>query len=185
MIDESIKKLKEHFVLILSDFEKELKNIRTGRATASILDGVKVDYYGVETPIAQVASVNAIDAKTIVIAPWSKDQLVSIEKAIRESDLGLTPNNDGEVIRITLPPMTEERRKELVKVLGKKTEETRIKIRQAREEILSDIQSQEKQGNISEDDRFRAKDQIQKIVDENNKKIEELEKKKETDVMAV
>ncbi len=185
MVDESIKKLKERFVLIVSDFEKELKNIRTGRATASILDGVKVDYYGVETPIAQIASVNAVDAKTIVIAPWSKDQLISIEKAISESDLSLTPNNDGEVIRITLPPMTEERRKELVKVLGKKTEETRIKIRQVREEILSDIQDQEKQGNISEDDKFRAKDQIQKVVDEYNKKIEELEKKKEADVMAV
>ena len=185
MINESIKKVRESFSVVLSDFEKELKNIRTGRATPSILDGVKVDYYGVPTPIVQTATVSAIDAKTIVIAPWSRDQLVNIEKAIRESDLNLTPNNDGEVIRIILPPMTEDRRKELVKLLGKKTEETRIRIRQIREEVLSDIQDQEKQGNISEDDKFRGKEQIQKIVDEFNKKIEEIEKKKETDIMEI
>lgn len=185
MIEESVKKLKEKFILVVTEFEKDLKNISTGRANPSLLDGINADYYGVATPINQMATVNAVDAKTIVIAPWSKDQLVNLEKAIRESDLNLVPNNDGEVIRIILPPMTEERRKELVKVLGKKTEETRIKIRQAREEVLNDIQTAEKNGNISEDDKFRAKDQVQKIVDEYNKKVEEIEKKKEDDIMAV
>jgi ribosome recycling factor len=185
MADESIDKLKERFDLIVDKFNQEIKNIRTGRATPSVLDGVMVDYYGVATPINQMAAVNATDAKTITITPWDKDQLISIEKAIKDSDLNFNPGNDGEVIRIILPPMTEERRLELVKVLKAKTEESRIKIRQFREDVLNDIQEQEKLGNISEDDRFRAKDQVQKIVDEYNKKIEEIEKKKEADVMAV
>ena len=185
MTEDFLKEIREEADLIVESFSEELKNIRTGRASASILDDIKVDYYGVPTPINQTATVNAADAKTIVIAPWDKDQLVVIEKAIRESDLNLNPNNDGEVIRITLPPMTEERRMELVKVLGKRTEEARIKIRKVREEVLSKIQDQEKSGEISEDDKFRAKDQVQKVIDEYNQKIEEMEKKKEAEVMAV
>ncbi|MDA3814969.1 MAG: ribosome-recycling factor, partial [Patescibacteria group bacterium] len=116
MIDENIKEMQSKFDQVIDKFNQELKNIRTGRATPSILDELKIDYYGVATPISQTASVNATDAKTIVITPWDKDQLVNIEKSIRESDLNLTPNNNGEVIRIILPPMTEERRIELVKV---------------------------------------------------------------------
>ncbi len=185
MSDENIDKLEKRFNLIVEKFNQEIKNIRTGRATPSVLDGVMVDYYGVATPINQMAAVNATDAKTITITPWDKDQLISIEKAIKDSDLNLNPGNDGEVIRFILPPMTEERRLELVKILKTKTEESRIKIRQFREEVLNDIQEQEKLGNISEDDKFRSKDQVQKIVDEYNKKIEEIEKKKEADVMAV
>jgi ribosome recycling factor len=170
---------------VIERFQSELKNIRTGRATPALVEDLRVDYYGVPTPLNQVASISASDARSLVISPWSKDQLAVIEKSIRESDLGLNPVNDGNAIRINLPPLTEERRKDLVKLVGKETEEARISLRKAREDQWSELQKQEKAGEISEDQKFQLKDKLQKVVDEYNEKIEELAKKKEEEVMKV
>jgi ribosome recycling factor len=180
-----INEKKGEFDGVIEWFSQELKNIRTGRATPALVEDLKVSYFGTSTPLKQVASISVTDAKTIVISPWSKDTLIDIEKAINESDLNLVPNNDGNVIRIILPSLTEERRKDLVKLLNKKTEEARIKIRQIREDIWDEVQQKVQAGDLPEDDKFRAKDKLQEIVDEFNKKIEELSRKKEDEVMQI
>jgi len=178
MIEKEIEKIQPQLEKAIEAYQSDLKNIRTNRATPALVEDVKVDYFGAKTPLMQIASISSLDARTLEISPWNKDTLIDIEKAINESDLGVTPNNDGNVIRIALPQLTEERRQELVKVLRKKTEEARIRIRREREEIWRDIQDKEKRGEISEDDKFRAKDKLQKLVDEYNQKIEELVKRK-------
>ncbi|MEA2006654.1 MAG: ribosome recycling factor [Patescibacteria group bacterium] len=166
-------------------FQEELINIRTGRANPLLVEDLEMEYYGSKTPLKQVASISVQDARTIVITPWSKDSLVDIEKAVSESDLNLNPVNDGNVIRLVFPQLTEERRMELVKVMKKKTEEARIKVRKVREDAWDGIQKKEKDGKISEDDKFRQKDSLQGIIDEFNKKIEQLSDKKEEEVMQV
>ncbi|HLN18954.1 MAG TPA: ribosome-recycling factor, partial [Patescibacteria group bacterium] len=125
------------------------------------------------------------DPRTIMISPWDKDNLVNIEKAVRESQLNLNPINDGQVIRINIPTLTEERRKELVKVLNQKTEEARVSVRKNREEVWDEIQELEKNGKIGEDDKFNGKEKLQKIVDEYNEKIEEIREKKEQEIMTI
>lgn len=182
---ENIDDLQLKFEEIIEHFQNELKKIKTGRANAGLVEGIQVDYFGTRTPLIHMATVNVLDTKTIEISPWNKDQLKEIKKAISNSDLGLNPSEDGQVIRITIPSMTEERRLEMVKQLGKKTEETKIKIRRDREDFWNKIQKQEKDGEISEDDKFKNKDDLQKLVDEYNKKIDEIEKKKEEDLMQV
>lgn len=185
MFQDIINKKREDFENSAQWFDQELKNIRTGRATPALVEDLKVSYYGTPTPLKQVASISVSDARTIVISPWSKDTLVEIEKSINESEMNLSPNNDGNVIRINLPALTEERRKELVKILNKKTEEGRIRIRKVREEVWDEIQQKVKNGEISEDDKFRAKDKLQEIVDQFNGKIEQASKKKEEEIMQV
>ncbi len=170
---------------VVERFQGELKNIRTGRATPALVEDLSVDYYGVPTPIQQVASITASDARSLAITPWSKDQLAAIEKAVRDSNLGFNPVNDGNVIRINLPALTEERRKELARLVGKEAEEARINLRKTREDQWSELQKQEKAGEISEDEKFQLKDKLQKVVDEYNQKIEEISKKKEEEVMKV
>ncbi len=182
---KEVEKIKDKLEEALEFFEKELKNIRVGRATPSLVEDLPVEYFGTKSPLKQVASISVQDAKTLVISPWSPDSLVEIEKAIRESEMSLNPINDGKVVRIVLPALTEERRRELVKILGKKTEEARIKIRNIREDFWSKVQAAEKKGEISEDEKFRAKNRIQEFVDEYNKKVEEMEAKKEEDIMRV
>jgi len=181
ILQEAIPQMEE----AVQWYQNELKNLRTGRATPALVEDLKVDYYGSKSPIQQVASITVPDPKTIVISPWSKDCLVDIEKAINESDLGVYPNNDGTVIRLNFPALTEERRKELVKILNRKTEEARIRIRKVREDGWNAIQKQEKEGIISEDDKFLAKDKLQEQVNDFNKKLELLEKKKETEIMQI
>lgn len=166
-------------------YQSELGGVRTERANPRIVEDLVIDYFGTPTPINQAANVTSMDARTIVISPWSKDSLVDIEKAINESELGISPVNDGEVVRLSFPPLTEERRKELVKVVGQKTEEARIRIRKLREGLREEIQKDEKNGNISEDDKFREEDALQKIIDEYNKKIDTIHNKKEADLMEV
>ena len=163
----------------------ELGKLRTGRATPSLVEDLKVDYYGTKTPLKQIAAINTPEPRTIMIQPWDRGALVSIESAIRESDLGFNPNNDGIVIRINIPMLTEERRKDLVKVLNQKAEESRIAVRMVREDALKEIQDMEKAGDISEDDKFKGKDKLQEIIDQYNKKIEEIRAKKEQDIMTV
>lgn len=182
---EIIEKSGAQMEKALEFFRNELMKLRTGRAQASLVEGIMVDYYGAKSPLKQVASVTVPEARTIMISPWDKDNLVSIEKAINDSQLNLTPNNDGQVIRINIPQLTEERRKELVKVLNQKAEEARVAIRKIREEIWDEIQNMEKSGTIGEDDKFQGKDRLQKVVDEYNDKVEEIRKKKEEEIMTI
>jgi ribosome recycling factor len=185
VMNEQFIKLKKDLEESVAYYEQELKNIRTGRANPQIVEDLMIDYFGTPTPIKQAANVSASDARTLVIAPWSKDSLIDIEKAINESELGINPINDGEVIRLSFPPLTEERRKDMVKIVGQKTEEARIKIRKLRESIRETIQQNEKNGVIGEDDKAREEKELQQIIDEYNNKIEELHKKKEEEVMSV
>lgn len=166
-------------------FRAEIKTLRTGRATPMMVEDIKVDYYGSSSPIKQIASISLSDPRTIVISPWNRDNLIDIEKALRESDLGVNPINDGQIIRVILPSLTEERRKELIKVLSAKTEESKIKGRKAREEAINAIEEMEKSGLISEDDKFRAKDEIQKILTEFNADLEDIREKKEKEIIAI
>ena len=169
----------------LERFREDLSQLRTGRASTSLVDSLMVEYYGSRSPIKQIASITTPDPKTVMIAPWDKDNLVNIEKAVRESQLNLNPMNDGQVIRINIPPLNEERRKELVKVLNQKAEEARVAVRRNREDVWNEIQEMEKEGAIAEDDKFSGKERLQKMIDEYNAKIEETREKKEQEIMTI
>jgi ribosome recycling factor len=169
----------------IEHFKIEMSKIRTGRANPTIIEDLLVDYYGVKTPIKQMANINVPEPRTLVIQPWSRDSLVNIETAIKTSDLNLSSNNDGEVIRINIPALNEERRIELVKMLNKKAEDARIAIRNIREDVWQELQEMEKKGEIAEDDKFRGKERLQEVVNEYNKKIDDLREKKEQDIMTV
>jgi ribosome recycling factor len=163
---------------------RELAGVRTGRASAALLDGIRVDYYGTPTPVPQMASVTVPDARTIVVQPWDASQLKAIEKALITSDLGLTPTNDGKVIRLTMPTLTEERRKQLAKTVGKIAEDSRVAIRNIRREANERLKSLARDKKISEDDERRGHDQVQKTTDKHIAKVDELLKKKEQEILA-
>jgi len=185
MYKEIIDKKKPELDKSIEHFKEELNQLRTGRASVAMVDGLTVDYYGAKSPLKQVANISVPEPRTIVIAPWDKDSLVAIEKSLRESQLNLNPNNDGQVIRINIPALNEERRKDLVKVLNQKAEDARIAIRKQREDAWEEIQEKEKAGEMGEDDKFAGKDELQKLVDEYNKKVEEIRAKKEEEIMQV
>jgi ribosome recycling factor len=175
-----------------SDFEKavdhfraEAAKLRTGRAHPSLVEDVLVEYYGAKTPLKQIASVTVPESRQLVIQPWDRDSLVSIAEAIRSSDLGLNPADDGQVIRLTLPALTEDRRKELVRALGSRLEDARVSVRTIREEIWKEIQDLEKSGEIGEDEKFSGKDDLQKEVDRVNGMLDEIKAKKEGEIMTV
>jgi ribosome recycling factor len=158
--------------------------VRTGRASTAILDAVRVDYYGTPTPISQMASLSTPDARTLVIQPWEAGQLKEIEKAITKADLGVTPVNDGKLIRLTMPTPTEERRKQLVKTIGKMTEDARVAVRNIRREANDKLKALAKDKKVSEDDERRGHDQIQKTTDRFIAKIDETLKKKEQEILS-
>lgn len=185
MVKELIEGSKQGFENALEHFANEAAKIRTGRAHPGLVENLMVDYYGTRTPLRQMAAINIPEARQILIQPWDKGSLVLIEAAIRESDLGLNPGNDGQALRITLPALTEETRKNLVKSLNQRAEEARIAVRNIREEIWRDIQDLEKSGDISEDDKFSGKDELQKVIDDCNQKLEALRKKKEEEILTV
>ncbi len=185
MFQKIIKKNEVNFEMALEHFRKETNKLRTGRATPSLVEDLMVDYYGAKSPLKQIASITVPEPRLIVIQPWSADSLAAIEAAIRLSDLNLNPVNDGKLIRLNLPPLNEERRKELVKVLGKKAEEARVAIRRIREEIWEEIQEAQKNGIFGEDDKFKGKEELQKKIDEYNGKIEELREQKEREIIKV
>ena len=185
MIKALIEEGRVHFEQSISHFIEAAAQIRSGRAHPGMVEGLLVDYYGTRTPLRQIASVTIPEARQILIQPWDKGAMQPIETAIRESDLGLNPGNDGVVIRLTLPQLTEDRRREFVKMLNTRAEESRISIRSTREEIWKDIQDLEKSGDIGEDDKFTGKDELQKVVDEYNAKIETIRKEKEKDILTV
>ena len=172
MIKDLLDDAKRRMAKSVEKFKEEIARIRTGRASVALLDGIKVDYYGTEMPLNQMATISVADARLIVIQPWDVSAIGAIEKAIQRSELGLNPVNDGKVIRIAVPPLTEERRKELVKMVRKIAEEARVAVRNIRRDILDDLKELKKEGEISEDDFFRAQEQLQKITDEYIGKIE-------------
>jgi ribosome recycling factor len=162
---------------------REFAGVRTGRASTGLLEGIRVDYYGTPTPINQLASLSVPDPKTLLIQPWEPSMLPAIEKAIMKSDLGLTPANDGKVIRLAMPPLTEERRKQLAKVVGKLAEDCRVAVRNIRHEANKKVKALEKEKKISEDESRRGQDQVQKITDKFIQRADELLKKKEQEIL--
>jgi len=164
---------------------REFAGVRTGRATAALLDSVRVEAYGNMTPINQLASVSVPDPRTIVIQPWDASQIKEIEKGLVKSDIGITPSNDGKVIRLTMPTLTEERRKQLAKAVGKLAEDARVSVRNVRREANDKLKALAKEKKISEDEERRGHDQIQKATDRFTARIEELTKKKEQEVLTV
>ncbi|MDA8210921.1 MAG: ribosome recycling factor [Clostridia bacterium] len=185
MIKDLIQDCEEKMQKAVAAFKKDLSTLRAGRATPSILDKVSVDYYGVPTPINQLANVSAPEPRLLVIQPWDKSVIPEVEKAILKSGLGLTPNSDGVVIRINIPQLTQERRNELVKVVKKKAEEARVVIRNLRRDHNDDFKDLEKSGDISEDDHRRAQDEVQKLTDKFIKEIDQIAQNKEKEVMEV
>lgn len=164
---------------------RSFNSIRTGRANAAILDRVMVDYYGSPTPLKSLSNVSTPDASTITIQPYDPGSLTTIEKAIQMSDLGLNPNNDGSVVRLNIPPLTSDRRKELVKVASKIAEEGRVSVRNVRRDAIDSVRKQEKNSDISEDESRDLQDSIQKLTDKYVKKIDELLAEKEVDITTV
>lgn len=169
----------------ISAYTRELASVRAGRANASLLDRVSVDYYGAPTPINQLAGVSVPEARLLVIQPYDKTILGEIEKAILKSDLGLNPSNDGSIIRIAIPALTEERRKELVKVVKKEAEEAKIAIRNIRRDANDDLKKLEKNGEITEDDLRGYSDDIQKMTDQHINKVDDITKDKEKEILEV
>ena len=177
-IDSKMKKAADALV-------RELATIRTGRATPALVEHIKVDYHGVPTPIVQLASISVPEAKMILIQPWDRSSVRDVEKAVLKSDLGLNPTSDGNVIRITIPPLTEERRKDLIKVVRKRTEEERITLRNLRREGIERLRKAEKNKEISQDQYTRTSDQLQKLTDNYIGRVDSIEQDKETEIMEV
>ncbi|MEA5532662.1 ribosome recycling factor [Crocosphaera sp. XPORK-15E] len=177
--------LKESMQKSIEATQRSFNTLRTGRANAAILDRVMVDYYGTETPLFQLANISTPDATTITIQPYDKGSMGQIERAISLSDVGLTPNNDGQIIRLNIPQLTEERRKDLVKLAGKMAEEGKVAIRNIRRDAIDDVRKQEKNSDISEDESRGLQDDIQKVTDQFTEKIDGLLAKKEKDIMTV
>jgi ribosome recycling factor len=184
-LKDTYQQLKTRMDKAVVDFQANLASTRTGRASIQMLDQVKVDYYGTPTPLNQVGQLTTPDANMIVIQPWDTGLISEIEKALRTSDLGFNPQNDGKVVRIPVPPMTEERRKEVVKHLNKVLEEHRTGIRNIRRDGNEAIKKAAKDKVISGDEEKRALDEMQKLTDEEIKRMEEMSKKKEAEVMHV
>ncbi len=175
----------ERMVKTLESFKRDLASIRTGRATPSLLDRVQIDYYGTLTPVNQVANVSIPDPRSIMIQPWESTLVPAIEKAIMQSDLGLTPNSDGAVIRLNLPQLTQERRAEFVKIANKKTEEARVAIRNIRRDANDELKKLEKDKSVPEDELKKAQDDIQKLTDRHIKDAEQMLASKEKEILEV
>jgi len=169
----------------IASLERDYATIRAGRANPALLDKVMVDYYGTPTPVAQVGTVAVPEARMLTIQPWDASILGDIEKAILKSDLGITPNNDGKMIRLNFPAPTEERRKELVKSVSKRAEEAKVVIRGVRRDAIEDFKAMKKQGEITEDDLKKAETDIQKLTDQYSKDVETIASKKEKEIMEI
>jgi ribosome recycling factor len=185
MIQDVIKDMQRRMHGALESLHHEFRTLRTGRANVGMLDGIVVEYYGTPTPLAQVASLKVPEASMIVAEPWDKTMIGAIEKAIRNSDLGLNPANDGKIVRIPIPPLTEERRKDLVKKAHHMAEESRTAIRQVRRDGNDKLKRMLKDKEISEDDDKRGHDEIQKLTDKHIDEVASVLKQKEADIMSV
>lgn len=180
-----LSEVEDHMKKAVDAAQRSFNTIRTGRANASLLDRIMVDYYGQETPLKQLASINTPDASTLTIQPYDPSSLNNIEKAISLSDVGLTPSNDGSVIRLNIPPLTSDRRKELVKLAGKYAEEQKVSIRNIRRDAIDSVRKQEKSKDISEDESRSLQDDIQKLTDKYIAKVDEVLAAKEEEITTV
>ncbi len=182
-LNDIISKTSDLMDKSLDFCKNQIQKVRTGRASTSLVDNLKADYYGTQTPVSQMANISVPDAKTIVIQPWDKTTLATIEKAIHAADLGFNPQNDGNVIRIPVPPLTEERRKEFVKLSKKYAEEGKIAIRNIRRDQIELLRKSEKENELTEDDKKLGEDEVQKITDEFIKKIDSIFSQKEKELL--
>lgn len=185
MIDLIISEAGEKMDKSVSALKKDLQKIRTGRASLNLLDDVRVDYYNTPTPLNQIASLSVPESRLITIQPWDASAIKEIEKAIMKSNLGLTPSSDGKIIRITIPPLTEDRRKDIVKQVNKVCEDYRIAVRNVRREANDSLKTLKKDGDASEDDVAKALDKVQKLTDEHVAKIDDMFKDKEKEILEV
>ena len=185
MIEEVMKELQESLDKAIAALRRELSKVRTGRAHPSILDRIRVDYYGVPTPISQMATVSVPDARMLTVRPWERTQVKAVEKAIRESDLGLNPQVDAELIRIPIPALTEERRKEMVKLTKRHGEEGKVAIRKHRRDALAMLSDLAKEGEVSEDEAERARKKAEDLIAEKTKEVDRVVAEREGDIMAV
>jgi ribosome recycling factor len=185
MIKDTLREAVERMQAALDMLEEDLSTIRTGRASPSLIERMPVEYYGTNTPLIQLASISVPEPRQLLIRPFDPSTLKDIDRAILASDLGLTPNNDGKAIRLTMPQLTEERRHELVRVVHNRMEETRVKIRNIRRDLIRDLREFEKEGLISEDDQERGEKELQELTDKMNDKVQEIGDKKEKEIMEV
>jgi ribosome recycling factor len=183
MVERVFKDVEDKMEKSIEHLKKELNSIRTGRASASLLDGVTVDYYGQETPLNQAATISVPESRLITVQPWDPTLLEKLEKAILQSNLGLNPSNDGKILRINLPVLTEERRGQLAKMVKKIAEESKIAIRNVRREGNDSLKTMEKDKKVSQDDLHKAMDKIQKITDDYVKKVDAIIEAKEKEIM--
>jgi ribosome recycling factor len=183
--DELLADANERMAKSVEAFRHELATVRTGRASPHLLDRVVVDYYGTETPLRQLSQIAATDARLLTLTPYDKNAIKSVEKAILESDLGLTPSNDGNVIRLQIPELNEERRRDLVKVVHNVAEEGRVAVRNIRRDVMHDLRELKKEGEVGEDDERRAESELQKRTDDATKEIDGLLKAKEEEILEV
>lgn len=183
MIDDITTETDNGMKKALDSFKRDLQKIRTGRANAAMLDGIKVDYYGTPTPVNQVATVQVVDARLITVKPWEKTMIPVIDKAIRASDLGINPVPDSELVRLPVPPLTQDRRRELAKVVGKQAEEARVAVRSARRDAMDMLKDAEKEKQITEDERKKGEKNVQDLTDKFVAQIEDVAKAKEKEIM--
>jgi ribosome recycling factor len=184
-VDELIEDATRRMNRSVESTRTEFNTVRTGRASAALLDRVQIDYYGQQTPLKQLATINVPEPRMLTIQPYDPSSIKAIEKAIQESDLGLTPSNDGKMIRLPMPQPNEERRKELVKVVRKLAEEGRVAVRNVRRDVVHHLKELSTKGDVGSDDEHRAEDRVQKLTDEHTKTIDDLLKHKETEIMEV
>lgn len=185
MLKEIYKDAEAHMKSAIQALEEDLSGIRTGRASPALVERLHVDYYGSPTPLVQLASINVPEPRSLVIRPFDPSTLKAIERAIQVSDLGLTPNNDGKMIRLNLPPLTEERRRDLVKVVHARLEETRVAVRNIRRDEIKELREYEQEKLISEDDRDRGEEELQKITDRYIQEVNVVGERKEKEIMEV
>jgi ribosome recycling factor len=185
MIDDLLQDAREHMEKSVDATRSKFGSVRTGRATPHLLDRINVDYYGTQTPLKQLATVSAPEARLLTVQPYDKSSIKNIERAILESDVGLTPNNDGQIIRLQVPELTEERRKQLVKVVRNLAEEGRVAIRNIRRDVMHDLRELRDAGEAGSDDEHRAEEALQKLTDEKVKELDAVLKAKEDEILEV
>ena len=185
MIDDLLQDAREHMEKSVDATRHKFGSVRTGRASTALLDRITVDYYGAQTPLKQLATVSAPEARLLTVQPYDKSSIRNIERAIQESDIGLTPNNDGQIIRLQVPELTEERRKELVKVVRNLAEEGRVAIRNIRRDVMHDLRELRDAGDAGSDDEHRAEEALQKLTDEKVNELDAVLKAKEEEILEV
>ena len=184
-IEDFLADAKRRMDASIEHTRQQFNSVRTGRASAALLDRITIDYYGTPTPLKNMATINAPEPRLLTVQPFDPTQIRPVEKAIQESDLGLTPSNDGKLIRLPIPQLTEERRKELVKLVGKYGEEGKVAVRNVRRDVMRHLEELVRNGDVGDDEERRAESQVQKLTDEHTKAIDELLKHKEAEIMEV